>query len=179
MRELQRLFPGEMRAALGRAGAAYRGRMRKIMRTGGGQYGVPKFRPLAALTLLLSSPHKIGGVLANSSAIQMYNSGGRVTIGWISSLVKYASAIQDPESREKTAAERRHLHVVLGRRQWNDPAMIASPYNRPARPVMAPFAAAHRLEFPRWIEGAAGKLLARKLGSKLRGGAFVQEPAAT
>ncbi|MEI8164754.1 MAG: hypothetical protein WCG26_00180 [Chloroflexales bacterium] len=242
MKELSRLFPAEMRAALGRAGAAYRSRLRRVMAVGGGQFGVPPLAPLAALSLELRKRRTIGGELAKSSAIQMYANGGVMVVGWITALNKWASSIQDSESRSMSSQEKHFLYQRLGSQQsrkqslkteasalrgeakmrssagrkalrrgvlfagliarrqqvlagglrdmakqnlkearalTGERSMVPTTYYRPRRPVIVPFADAHRAEFPRWIEGAAVKLLARKLGSQVRQGSFVQEPAAS
>lgn len=249
---LARLFPQEMRMALGRAGAAYRGRLRQVMSHAGGIWGVPSFAALSPLSLSLRQRRIVGGKLADPSSIQMYSNGGILAIGWITALQPWASMLQEHGDRETTPSERHYLYMRTGSQEshraaklqqadaykheatslyaaarrrakskgsrvdlaelranpgkyaWmmatgsitrkigqmraaqmrrnaeelkvaakgarneakhltGERAFVQDHYHRPARPVIEPFAEAHRTEFPRWIEGAGSKLIARRL----------------
>ena len=48
---LSRRFPRAVYKGMGRAGAVMRGKLRKVMRSGGGVEGVPKFAALDPVTL--------------------------------------------------------------------------------------------------------------------------------
>lgn len=139
MRRLMALsvrFPRAVYKGLGRAGAVYRGKLRKVMRSGGGTEGVPKFASLDPATLKVrraygSRVRKIGGSLAKASSIQMYrNSKAEFVVGFISALEPYARMIQTKETRSLARGEKLRIVRAGG---------VASGYNRPARDIIKPF----------------------------------------
>jgi hypothetical protein len=113
-----------------------RGKLRKVMRSGGGVEGVPRFGSLDPITLKArrafgSRIRKIGGELAKSSAIQMYrNSKSEFVVGFVSALEPYARMIQTAESRTMTRNEKLRFRRA---------GIVPSNYNRPAREIIAPF----------------------------------------
>lgn len=162
MRELARLsrrFPKETRRGMGRAGASLRGKLRKVMRKSGGIEGVPAFEPRDPDTLELGELkpdfiNKLGGKLTKAYAIQMFNkTKSGFTVGFITALEPYARAFQVAETRVLTTGERIHFA-----RSFVDAAL----YNRPARPVLAPFERAARRDLIAWAIRNTEKILEDK-----------------
>jgi len=147
LRQLAKRFPKETYKGVGRAGAALRGQLRKIMRVGGGVHGVPKFEERDPVTEDLAElknpvPEKLGGRLSKKEAIQMFSrTKGGFTVGFLSALEPWARAFQVEEARVMTEAERfRFL------RAGHDDSI----YHRPARPVMEPFQVEARKNVLKW-----------------------------
>ena len=147
-------FPRETYRGLGRAGAAIRAKMRELMRSAGGSEGVEKFRPHSEWTIALhGDDRKLGGKLAESSAIQMYrNNKAALSIGFISKLALWAEMFQEKEDRATTVDERRRLHR-LGFKN------VPQTYNRPARDLVDPFATHYNSDFVKWAIRNTEKIL--------------------
>jgi hypothetical protein len=145
-------FPRETYRGLGRAGAAIRSKMRKLMRRGGGSDGVSKFRPLNYLTTGVHPGRPMGGKLSQPSAIQMYRQGkGALVIGFVSALVGWAKPFQESENRAFTKGERYFFHKYG--------LQTPERYVRPARNMVEPFAEYYRKEFVEWALKATNKIL--------------------
>lgn len=114
VRELARLFPAEVARASARAGAAYRGRMRALMRAGGGLHGVPRFAPLSQLSIALRGRRLPGGKLAAPAAIQLraFSAGG-FQVGWLSALDGWSVPFQESKVGMIDKAARHAMHKVL------------------------------------------------------------------
>ncbi len=159
MRKLARLaarFPKETRKGMGRAGSTLRAKLRKVMRVGGGIEGVPKFDPRDPDTVELGElknnfSNKLGGKLAVSSAIQMFNkTRGGFTIGFLSSLEPYARAFQSAETRVLAGGELKFFRVA---------DVYSDFYHRPARPVIAPFERGAKADLVKWALRNTEKIL--------------------
>ena len=167
-KELASEYPRQMYAAFGRVGSTLRARMRKVMKTGGGIFGVPQFAPHDDLTEALygysiKRDPIIGGMLARASSIQMYRSGDTLVIGWLSALEGWTQAFQEYELREMSNAEKHSFHQILGRRGIRD---VPQTYKREARPMLQPFADWHQDEIPRWLQGAIINIMQKKLNKQ-------------
>jgi len=146
-------FPRETYRGLGRSASIIRGKIRKVMRKGGGIEGVAGFEPHSELTKVLHGNRKIGGMLAKSSAIQMYKNGKNAfTIGFISPLQQYAMDFQTAESRPMEKQERNLFY----RKGVEKPL---PEYNRPNRDVIQSFAHKYSGEFVRWTIRNTEKIL--------------------
>jgi hypothetical protein len=115
VKALAQLFPAEIRKASARAGAAYRGRMRAIMRAGGGIHGVPRFAPLSQLSIALRGRHLPGGKLAAPAAIQLraFSAGG-FQVGWLSALDGWGVPFQESQTGTIDKESRHAMHKILG-----------------------------------------------------------------
>lgn len=155
---LSRRFPKETRRGMGRAGASLRGKLRKVMRTGGGLDGVPQFEPRDPDTFELGESksefsNKLGGKLAKAFAIQMFNkTKSGFTVGFLTALEPYARAFQVAETRTLTLGEK----IYFARAGITD----ADLYHRPARPVIFPFQRAARRDLVAWAIRNTEKILA-------------------
>lgn len=137
------MFPRETYRGIGRAGATIRSKLRKLMRKGGGSDGVDKFKPHALYTQILHPQRKLGGKLAETTAIQMYKQGkAKMTIGFVSGLASWARPFQEKESRPFSDGERKYMH------KFGLSAM--SGYVRPARNLIEPFTVNYSHEFMKW-----------------------------
>jgi len=157
---LARQFPREMLQANGRAASIVKRKMRAAMSKGGGTPDVPGFAALAPLTVALTQRSQPGGILADSSAIVSYRLGSAQIVGWPDKLQGLAQSFQSAETRPTTVGERRSFHVRA-------PAFGSVPtYARPARPVIEPLTLTINREYPRWIMGAATKIIGKKLAKR-------------
>ena len=97
-------MPELLRKAEGRAASGCRAQIRRVMKIGGGEYGVPKFRPYNPFTLQLHpswNKHRIGGILAESGAIVMYKKSGVQYVGWPDYLHDTADKFQEGRGGEE------------------------------------------------------------------------------
>jgi hypothetical protein len=160
LNQLARQFPREMMQANGRAASVVKRRVRYAMSNGGGYAGVPTFAPLQPLTVALKGRSDIGGVLADPLKIVMYRLGFTQVVGWPNKMQGIASAFQSAEMRPTEKWERKYIHIRA-------PEFGSVPtYMRPARPVIEPLSAAVASEYPKWIMGAATKIIGKKLAKK-------------
>lgn len=149
-------FPRETYRGFGRAGAAIRTKLRKLMRMGGGADGVDAFKDRNEWTVALHPDRKLGGKLAQSSAIQMFRENKTtLTVGFVSGLKPYAEPFQEAESRATTPQER-HIFHKLGFKT------VPSIYNRPARRLIEPFGVHYQTDFLKWAIRNTEKILAGK-----------------
>ena len=146
-------FPRETYRGMGRAGAAIRGKMRKLMKSGGGADGVETFAPHDAVTSQKFGAHKLGGRLAQSHMIQMYkNSKASTTIGFISAMSGLAKMFQESEVRPFEIGEKRFLHRM-------GVNIVPDTYDRPARDMVEPFAKHYESDFIKWAIRNTEKIL--------------------
>jgi hypothetical protein len=146
-------FPRETYRGMGRAGAAIRGKMRKLMRSGGGADGVEKFAPHDPVTSAKYGAGKLGGVLRNSYMIQMYKNGkASTTIGFISKMAGLAKMFQESETRPFEIGEKRFLHRM-------GVNTVPDTYDRPARDMVEPFAKHYESDFIKWAIRNTEKIL--------------------
>jgi hypothetical protein len=157
---LARQFPREMLQANGRAASIVKRKMRAAMSKGGGTPDVPAFAALDPLTVILKGRSKPGGVLAESGSIVSYRLGIAQVVGWPDGLKGIALAFQSSQTRPTTPQERQRFHIRAP--GLEAPAM----YDRPGRPVLEPLSATVNRDFPKWIMGAATKIIGKKLAKK-------------
>ena len=157
LRALQRTCPRTMRAACGAAARRARRRFAKVMRSGGGMYGVSRLAPLSDVSTYLRPGQKIGGFLADPNFIVMFKRGrDEQVIGWpdspskprkgkgkltITSLSEWAKKFQESETRPMKDWEHDYL---LNRGIFRPPTT----YSRPERDVVNPFAADLARDWP-------------------------------
>lgn len=157
---LARQFPREMLRANGQAASIVKRKMRAAMRRGGGTPDVPAFAPLHPLSVAFNGRSQPGGILAEPSVIVSYRLGTVQVVGWPDRVQGLALAFQSAKSRPTTKAERRRFHIRA-------PGFLdIKTYNRPARPVVDPLAESVNRDYPRWVMGAATKLIAKTLAKK-------------
>jgi len=164
--QLERETPKTFRAALNAASNHARNRLRKILREGGGHYGVPRFAAHHPMTTLLHPGCRMFGLLANKYNIVRYRKGDGQVIGWVDggngtgNLSGWASSMQGAARYEFIEWQKSALHR-------NNPALkgykIPSYYDRPSRPVIDPFAAHLQRSFPSMVLGEFNKAVARRL----------------
>jgi len=157
---LARQFPREMLQANGRAASIVKRKMRAAMSKGGGTPDVPSFAALDPLTVIIKGRSQPGGVLAESGSIVSYRLGITQVVGWPDGLKGIALAFQSAQTRETTPQERQRFHILAP--GLDAPAM----YARPERPVLEPLSATVNRDFPKWIMGAATKIIGKKLAKK-------------
>jgi hypothetical protein len=155
-------YPGMVRNAFGRAGAALRARLRQAVAAGGGLWGVPAWRLHQSLTVMLSSVHPLGGKLAKPESIQMFQAGSEIRIGWMTWTTPYASAFQAEQHKALDNFEKHWMHVILGARGFSQ-NFVSNSYDRTARPAIDPFAKNQQDLVPAWIMGALEKQMKLKL----------------
>lgn len=157
---LQRRFPRETYRGIGRAASTIRSKMRKVMKVGGGIEGVPKFDGLDEITEELraqglvkrSVPNTVGGKLSEPSAIQMFKNGkGRFQVGFVTGLEPYAKMFQTSNVRQLKRSEA----ILFHRAGYRG----ASVYDRPARPVVEPFAERMGRDLTKWAIRNTEKIL--------------------
>lgn len=142
LRSLEKRFPRTMRAAFGAAATRARRRFQKLMRAGGGVYGVSQLAPHHSISTYLRPGQQMGGVLADPARIVMFKrSPDEQVIGWPDALAKWAVRFQEANTHAMTNGERRYLHM----RGVRD---IPGTYSRPERDVINSFAADLAREWP-------------------------------
>jgi hypothetical protein len=157
---LAKLFPREMVQANGRAASIVKRKLRAAMSKGGGTPDVPAFAALDPITVALKRRSQPGGMLGDSGVIVSYRLGIAQIVGWPDRLQGMASSFQSPETHPTDADERYFFHK-------NVPQFGSVPtYMRPARPVIEPLSATVNRDFPKWIMGAATKIIGKKLAKK-------------
>jgi len=169
LRELAKHFPAETRRASGWVASTLLKRMRRVMASGGGVHGAPKFEPWAFITAALRGRGPIGGVLARPSSFVMYKSRNSIVLGWPSGLDEYGSAFQTAEKREFSKDERKAIYRATGWDRTVIHAVRSFGYDRPARPVIEPVVEGARPEIPKWLTVAAIKAIANsKRAAKMK-----------
>lgn len=158
-----RVFPKETYRALGQVGSVIRNRMRKVTGKSGGMFGVPSMKPHHQLTTFLHGEHQIGGKLALPYMVQMYRSGGQLTVGYISAVTAWAKSVQEEERRPTSVAERAMFHRRVGKQHGVIPVPMI--YNRPKRDVVDSFYDFHKTLIPEWILGALTKAMERSINN--------------
>lgn len=157
---LARQFPREMLQANGRAASIVKRKLRSAMAKGGGTADVPSFAALDPITVALKGRSQPGGVLADSGVIVSYRLGITQIVGWPDKLQGIASAFQSAETRPNTPQERQRFHIRA-------PGLdIPTQYARPARPAIEPLSATVNRDYPKWIMGAATKIIGKKLAKR-------------
>ena len=142
LRSLEKRFPRTMRAAFGAAAKRARRRFQKLMRAGGGMYGVSPLAPHHSISTYLRPGQKMGGRLADRRRIVMFKrSPDEQVIGWPDALAKWAVRFQDASTRAMTKGE---IDYLRGRGLRGVP----STYSRPDRDVVNPFAADLARDWP-------------------------------
>lgn len=134
---LERETPKTLRSAARGAATRAQNRLKKLMRVGGGVYGVPSFAPLSAMTVAIGRyTGTIGGVLAGKDKIVKFKNGDGWVIGWPDRLAGWAGGWQRAEKYLFDARQKAWLHI-------DKPGLngfhIPDYYDRPARPIIDPF----------------------------------------
>jgi len=157
---LAKLFPREMVQANGRAASIVKRKMRAAMTKGGGTPDVPAFAALDPITVALKRRSQPGGMLGDSGVIVSYRLGIAQIVGWPDRLQDMASSFQSPQTFALGIESRQWLHT-------HAPGMdVPATYDRPPRPVVEPLSATVNRDFPKWIMGAATKIIGKKLAKK-------------
>lgn len=159
MKRLERDTPRTFRAAHGAAATRAQNRLRKVMKVGGGVYGVPTFAPRHEMTTLLRPNTKPGGILAEKSVIKKGRLGDGQWIGWVDRLAEWASVYQGATRYAFDPWQKSALHRA---NRALDGYHIPSFYDRPARMVIDPFAAHLSAEFPKMVIEMYEKMVARR-----------------
>lgn len=142
LRSLEKRFPKTMRAAFGAAATRARKRFQKLMRAGGGMYGVSPLAPHHSISTYLRPGQKMGGRLADRRRIVMFKrSPDEQVIGWPDAIAKWAVRFQEANTHAMTQGERGFLRS----RGVRD---IPGTYSRPDRDVVNSFAADLAREWP-------------------------------
>ncbi len=160
LKRLERDTPRTFRAAHAAAATRAQKRLRKVMRVGGGLYGVPAFAPRHEMTLLLHPNTKPGGMLADKTVIQKGRVGDGQWIGWVDRLTEWASVYQGAgrypfEDWQRSALHRNNRSL--------DGYHIPEYYDRPPRMVIDPFSADLAAEFPKMVIEMYEKICARRM----------------
>lgn len=159
-RETPRTFRAAQRAAATRA----QNRLRKVMRQGGGVYGVPSFAPLNSLTIQIGRyTGPIGGVLAEKDKIVKFRNGDGWVIGWPDRLAGWAGGWQRSEKYLFNDVQRRWMHI---NHRSLDGVKLPAYYDRPARPIIDPFTQ-HLAD---WFPGEVIAQFERKVKNLLKRG---------
>lgn len=133
LRRLEREMPRTMRAAFGAAATRAQRRLRKVMKRGGGVYGVEHFAPHSEVSVALRPGQQMGGVLADTKSIVKYRIKDGQYIGWPDALESWAERFQESATRPTTGKERRYVAIRGGVRKFDT-------YDRPERDVISSFA---------------------------------------
>ena len=164
--QLERETPRTFRAAVNAASNHARNRLRKVLREGGGHYGVPKFAAHHQMTTLLHPGRQMLGILADKNNIVKYRKGDGQVIGWVDgangtgNLAGWASSMQGAARYEFKEWQKSALHR---NNRALDGYQIPAYYDRPARPVIDPFAAHLQRRFPGMVLGEFNKAVESRL----------------
>lgn len=134
---LERKTPITFRYAQKAAAKHAQNKLKAVLREGGGCEGVPGYAGHSELTRVkLGRSKRVGGVLANARQIVRFKRGEGWVVGWPDALAGWAGGWQRAESYPFTEAQKAALH-----REYRtlDGFHIPSYYDRPARPIIAPF----------------------------------------
>lgn len=142
-----------------------RNRFAKVVRDGGGAYGVPTLAPHDPFTSALRERKgRLFGKFAQGKYIVMYQKDGGWVVGWPDGVTGWMSANQGEQTYTFDKATRHYFHRRLGA-LGRGGYVIPPNYYRPSRLVAEPFAA----NAPGWFgqmvlenyEKKAGQILAR------------------
>ena len=137
--------------------------LRKVMRDGGGQHGVPAFESKHWVSETLHPGRPFGGDLPRRFIARWRKPGSRGTVQYIGFIdrapfaAKFGEFLQTAEHRKMTVGESRWLAYRL--KQWP-----RFPYRRPARPLIEPFAD----ELPRVFKRHLVPYIERELKRELK-----------
>lgn len=144
-------------------------RFAKALFNGGGLYGVPKFRKRAGVTGKLHGS-RWGGRISKKSLVKAWKKGGKQIIGFPDrnpAAATFGAALQVTENRSWTLRER----INFRRRSVTE--LLHPRYERPARPIVSPFAAAQGPEMLHEVRKRTEKTLASKAANaKVRAAAI-------
>lgn len=155
LREQQAKFPEVVRAHFAGAVTWMKNRFAKVMKYGGGFYGVPKFHRRAGVTMRLHGK-RWGGNIKPKALAKAWRKNGKQIIGIPDNnpaTVTFGRSLQTAETRRWHRKERRYMH----RREVFD--LLHPQYTRPARPVVAEFAADQHPAMVAEIRKRVGKTL--------------------
>lgn len=160
------LMPGIVRRSMGSAAGILRGQLRKVMRSGGGAFGVPLFAPYDGFTVsyrdVFGKRGKMGGVLAESKRIVMYRRGEYQVIGWPDAMERLANSFQEGRGGAAATAwlNSRPVRAALHRRGIDE---IPTAYSGRRRDVMATFSRHIDSNLRSWRAGVLNKNIAKEL----------------
>lgn len=141
-------YPDVARAQHGGVAKWMRARFQKVIEQGGGAFGVPPFAPKAKETLIMHGRRPFGGSIPVSKLARMWiSAGGRQMVGIPDKMAytrAFGESLQTAETRPLRWGERRFWHARGAAYDKLRPM-----YSRPARPLVAPFAAANAAPFAR------------------------------
>lgn len=149
---LERTLPGVYIRACGQAASVFRRKLRAVLMHGGGRDGVPKLKgrawgfPAGGRAILQ------GRSVDLRTRVRAWRRGRLQFIGWPGRLGDWVGEVLEAERRAWTSGER---SWVAKRSR----SLLRGGYNRPARPVMEPFAQFVAQHLRDYIAGAANRLL--------------------
>jgi len=149
-RKLASQFPKEAKEAGRYAGEKLAVRLRQAVSQGGGRWGVPRMAPHHPVSKILRPNNKMFGQLSEARTIPVFAGRRAVYVGWHNRYAKWAKTLQDAQQRSMSKKQR-HFLYVLAARKGHDIHGQVDEYDRQARPVIEPFAAANGRDVPPWI----------------------------
>lgn len=147
-------------------------KLKQVMRSGGGVYGVPKFKDFEAFTKELRAASgkktRMGGVLAEKESFYGGRSGAWYYVGWKDYLAQAAKKFQDGLGGE---ISERYFTDANYRAMWHRKGLKNVPrsyVHNPRRVLPEPFGSYVRAHLKEWAKGAFYKALAKQMqkGSK-------------
>lgn len=160
MKRLERETPITFKTAHAAAATRVQNRLRKVMRSAGGMYGVPSFAPLSEMSKRMRPNQKPGGILADKGMIHKWRQGDGQVVGWVDRVTEWASNYQGAARYAFQQYQKASLHRTY--RQL-DGYHIPDFYDRPARMVIDPFSAHLAVEFPKLVLDAFDKAAGRAM----------------
>lgn len=153
-----------MRRSYGRAVSGLKAKFAKVMRSGGGDAGVPRFRNYEDFTRELrrvrGAVGKMGGVLADKAHIVGFRRGEWQIIGWPDRLAKWAVNFQDGVGSKPDPFANPKVRWYYHRLGIRD---VPTAYLHNPRRVTGPFGAYVAEHLDRWARDAYHKELARQM----------------
>lgn len=161
MKRLEHDTPITFKSAHAAAATRVQNRLRKVMRSAGGVYGVPSFAPLSEMSRRIRPNQKAGGILSDRGMIHKWRQGDGQVVGWVDRVTAWASNYQGAARYAFEGHKKAALHRIY---RSLDGYHIPEFYDRPARMVIDPFSAHLAAEFPQLVLEAFDKAAARALG---------------
>lgn len=158
--------------SFGPACSAFKKQLAVIMRGGGGEYGVPKFKNWEDFTREMRSKirrpfNQMGGVLSDPRRIVSFKRNGAQVIGWPDALCEWALAFQDGTGKANGSNGQADLNSFWWRHRVHKKYGIDDiPRNYVSNPraVIEPFFHDHVAKnLDEWVHAIYFKKIARKM----------------